>query len=191
MAHCALCQQQNREDWLKISSHTRNTVTKLKVNYKHNLVSLQYELPTSVMNIEYQSFFKMATFALHTFPKSLWPPIYCIMQCLLQEICHCFQQGPLQDFDVGVPRLTDHAFKHCPLLESIGLRSELLKGQSPGVIESGKLPRARPWQSLPCGQVPTKCCSKASQQAPTWCSHRLWHMFSPPFHRNGVGGGII
>ena len=78
----------------------------------------------------------MATFGLHKIPESLCPPIYCIMQCLFWKIHHYFHQGALQDFDIGVPGLTDRAFKHCPLLESIGLRSELLKGQSSGITRS-------------------------------------------------------
>ena len=49
---------------VEIPGLTINTVTKLKVNYKHNfkdnLISLLYSLPTSVTNIEHQSFFKMA-----------------------------------------------------------------------------------------------------------------------------------
>ena len=104
-----------------LHSHTINTYSyefesNCKHNFKGNLISLLYGLSTSVTNILHQSFFKMATFGLQTVPKSLWPPMYRIKQCLLWEISHCFHQGALQDFDIGVPVLTVHAFNHCPFL---------------------------------------------------------------------------
>ena len=105
-------------------------------------------LPTSVTNIEHQSFFKMAAFGLHTVSKSLWPPIYWITLCLLWEIRHFLHQGALQDLDIGVPLLTEDAFKHCPLLGVHWAEVRAAEGpinpESPGVIESGKSPGARP-----------------------------------------------
>ena len=145
-------------------SHTVNTVTKVKANYEHsfkdNLISLLYGLLTSVTSIEHEPFFKEAAFGLHTVPKFLWSSIYCITQCLLWEIRNCFHQAVLQDFDIGVPLLADHAFKHCPLLECIGLRSEPLKGQSPGITRSNgvrKISRSHTLVELALRAVAKSC----------------------------------
>ena len=74
VARCTL-QTEKTHSFITIHSRTINTVTNLKVNclhnFKDNIISLLYGLPTSVMNIEHQSFFKMAAFGLHTVPKTV------------------------------------------------------------------------------------------------------------------------
>ena len=137
---------------LYIHSRTINTLTNLKVNCKHNfkdnLISLLYWLSTSVTNKEHQSFFKMATLSLHTVPKS-------VAAHLLNYAVSPLGNPPLlsSGSTSGFRYWGASSYRSClQALPTLGVHWAEVRAaegpiipESPGVIESRKSPRARPW----------------------------------------------
>ena len=78
----------------------------------------------------------MAAFRLRIVPKSLWLPIYWITQCLLWEICHCCHQGALQDFDIGVPLLTDQSSSTAHSWSPLGWGRSCWRANKPRITRS-------------------------------------------------------